>query len=74
MVVSFGGALAYRRYGFLLRQRMQVVTWIFGRGLGQPIDASRNYAYTDWDAVRHFTDRFVAQLAVRLYRTEPLGR
>jgi menaquinone-dependent protoporphyrinogen oxidase len=60
MVASSGGALACRRHGFRLRNWMQAVTWIFGRGLGQPIDASRNSAYTDWDAVTRIADRFAA--------------
>lgn len=54
-VASFGGALSYTRYGFLLRFLMRQIA---KRG-GRPTDARRDYVYTDWNAVRRFAQELV---------------
>jgi menaquinone-dependent protoporphyrinogen oxidase len=61
-VASFAGALPYRRYPFPLRL---VMRFIVGRA-GGDTDTSRDYEYTDWDAV----DRFAAGFARRMRRGE----
>ena len=51
----FAGAIAYRRYGFLLR-------WIMKRIAareGLDTDTSRDYDYTDWEEVDRFVREFV---------------
>lgn len=58
-VVSFAGALAYSKYGFLKRFVMQRIA----RAAGEPVDATRDYEYTDWDAVTRFAVTFVAALS-----------
>lgn len=45
---SFGGMLAYRRYGFLRRMMMRRLA----RKAGGPIDTSRNHEFTDWRDVQ----------------------
>jgi menaquinone-dependent protoporphyrinogen oxidase len=47
------GALLYREYGFFIRWIMKMIARQTGAGL----DTSRNYEYTDWDAV----DRIAAE-------------
>jgi menaquinone-dependent protoporphyrinogen oxidase len=58
-VASFAGALAYSKYGFLKRFVMQRVA----RGVGEPTDPTRDYEYTDWEAVTRFAETFVAALS-----------
>ena len=55
---SFAGALYYRRYGPFLRFMMRIVAGFNG----SETDTSRDYEYTDWQAV----DRFAAQFAAAL--------
>ena len=50
----FGGAFLYSRYGFVKRL---VVRWWARRTTGD-VDTSRDYEYTDWDAVERFADDF----------------
>jgi menaquinone-dependent protoporphyrinogen oxidase len=50
---AFGGALRYSRYGSLKR----LVMVAFAALAGHDTDASRDYEYTDWDAVDRFADR-----------------
>lgn len=50
---AFGGALRYSRYGALKR----LVMIAFAALAGHDTDVSRDYEYTDWDAVDHFADR-----------------
>lgn len=52
---NFAGKLQYRSYDVLTRWIMKRIT----RGRGGPTDTSRDYEYTDWDAV----DRFATQVA-----------
>ncbi len=47
---SFAGALQYLEYDFLTRLLLKLM---MRRG-GHPTDASQDYDYTDWDAVRRF--------------------
>ena len=49
-ILSVAGALAYSRYGFLTRQIMRCIAW----REGAPTDTSRDYEFTDWNAVRQF--------------------
>jgi menaquinone-dependent protoporphyrinogen oxidase len=56
MVALFGGALLYRQYGFIKRAVMRHIV----KGHGGDIDTSRNYDYTDWDAVEQFARDFAA--------------
>ena len=49
-VFSVAGKLAYTKYGFWIRQLMRVMAW----REGAPTDASRDYEFTDWNAVRQF--------------------
>ena len=62
-VLPVAGALMYRRYNFLIRFVMTRIA----RKAGAPTDASRNYEFTDWDAL----DRFVERSLVP--RTDPLA-
>jgi menaquinone-dependent protoporphyrinogen oxidase len=54
-MTTFAGALQYREYDFATRLLMRL---LMRRG-GHPTDASRDYDYTDWDAV----DAFARELA-----------
>jgi menaquinone-dependent protoporphyrinogen oxidase len=57
-VECFAGALVYSKYNFAKR-------WIMKRIVsseGGDTDTSRDYDYTDWDAVDHFADEFVARI------------
>ena len=47
---TFAGALQYREYDFMTRLLMRLLM----RKGGHPTDASRDYDYTDWDAVQEF--------------------
>jgi menaquinone-dependent protoporphyrinogen oxidase len=58
---TFAGALLYREYDFMTRLVMRL---LMARG-HHPTDTSRDYEYTDWEAV----DRFAAQCAGALART-----
>jgi menaquinone-dependent protoporphyrinogen oxidase len=49
-ITTFAGALQYREYDFPTRLLMRL---LMRRG-GHPTDASRDYDYTDWDAVDAF--------------------
>ncbi len=57
---TFGGSLPYTRYGFLKRRLMRRIVKSKPGGLG--VDTSRDYDYTDWDAVRSFADEVAQQL------------
>ena len=49
-ILSVAGKLAYTKYGFVTRQVMRYIAW----REGAPTDTSRDYEFTDWDAVRQF--------------------
>lgn len=54
---TFAGALQYSKYGPLKRLVMLVFTTLAGRDT----DMSRDYEYTDWDAVDRFSEAFARQ-------------
>ena len=56
----FGGALPYSRYNMA---RRLVMRFIVGRA-GGDTDTSRDYEYTDWDAVEDFARGFARRLAL----------
>lgn len=58
MVGMFAGALAYSRYGWIKRR---VMSRIAATDTGDT-DPSRDYEYTDWEAVDAFADDFLAHL------------
>jgi menaquinone-dependent protoporphyrinogen oxidase len=55
---SFAGALQYLEYDFFTRLLIRLMM----RHGGHPTDASRDYDYTDWDAVDAFAERCAALL------------
>jgi menaquinone-dependent protoporphyrinogen oxidase len=55
---AFGGALQYSKYGAFKRLLMIVFVGL----AGGDTDTSRDYEYTDWDAVKRFTDSVTASL------------
>lgn len=55
---SFAGALPYSRYNPVVRLMMRLIVGV----AGGDTDTSRDYEYTDWDAV----ERFAAALAERV--------
>jgi len=57
-VEPIAGALAYTKYGVLLRQVMRLIA----RMAGHATDASRDHEYTDWTQVERFAQRFAASL------------
>jgi menaquinone-dependent protoporphyrinogen oxidase len=50
----FAGALTYSKYNWLIKRVMRNIA----RKAGFETDMSKDYEYTDWNAVKHFTDRF----------------
>ncbi|MCE3247433.1 MAG: protoporphyrinogen oxidase [Geminicoccaceae bacterium] len=60
---SLAGALRYSRYGFLKRLLMRLIVW----REGGDTDDSRDYDYTDWDAVDGFARGFLGEIV------EPAG-
>lgn len=58
---SFAGALRYRAYNPLLRLAMKLIS----RMAGGDTDTSRDYEYTDWEAVERFAAQFAASLQTR---------
>ena len=59
-VALFGGALLYTQYGFIKRHMMKKIAHDKPGHLGQ--DLSRDYVYTEWDAVKRFAEHFADQL------------
>lgn len=59
-VARFSGALLYTHYGFFKRHLMKKIVKDKPGNLGT--DLSRDYVYTEWDAVRRFADDFVSSL------------
>lgn len=67
-VELIAGALAYSRYNFLIRYVMRKIS----EHAGGDTDTSRDYEYTDWDAVDRFASEFVDEaLAMRLPQKRP---
>jgi menaquinone-dependent protoporphyrinogen oxidase len=59
VTATFAGALRYSEYGLLTRFVMKRIA----RTYGEDTDTSRDYEYTDWDAVERFASDVVAALA-----------
>ena len=55
---SFAGALRYREYNPFIRMLMRFIVGMAGGNT----DTSRDYEYTDWQAVERFAAGFAAQL------------
>jgi menaquinone-dependent protoporphyrinogen oxidase len=53
------GALPYTRYNFLIRFVMRQIA----KKEGGDTDTSRDYEYTDWNAVERFAVEFVEEVA-----------
>jgi menaquinone-dependent protoporphyrinogen oxidase len=60
---SFAGALKYSEYGFVKRLLMRRIV----RGFGGDADGSRDYEYTDWDAVDRFAGDVLDLAAARAF-------
>jgi menaquinone-dependent protoporphyrinogen oxidase len=60
-VALFGGALLYTHYGFFKRRLMKKIVSDKPGQLGT--DTTRDYVYTEWDAVRGFAEDFLSQLS-----------
>jgi menaquinone-dependent protoporphyrinogen oxidase len=58
-VALFGGALLYTQYGFIKRHMMKKIARDKPGHLG--LDLSRDYVYTEWDAVKRFAEHFADQ-------------
>ena len=59
-VALFGGALLYTQYGFIKRHMMKKIAHDKPGNLG--LDLSRDYVYTEWDAVKRFAEHFADEL------------
>jgi menaquinone-dependent protoporphyrinogen oxidase len=55
---TFAGALQYSKYGTFKKLLMRLIA----RMVGNDTDTTRDYEYTDWDAVARFADAFARQL------------
>jgi len=55
---SFAGALLYRKYNPFIRFMMRLIVG----AAGGDTDTSRDYEYTDWQAVDRFAVQFAAQI------------
>jgi menaquinone-dependent protoporphyrinogen oxidase len=55
---AFAGALAYTKYGPLLRFVMKSIS----KKKGQPTDTSRDHECTDWAAVNKFAELFATEV------------
>jgi menaquinone-dependent protoporphyrinogen oxidase len=61
-VALFGGALLYTQYGFVKQHLMRKIAKDKPGELG--LDMSRDYVYTEWDAVRRFAEHFAVQVGL----------
>ena len=59
-IALFGGALLYTHYGFIKRHMMKKIAEDKPGQLG--LDTSRDYVYTEWDAVKRFAEHFAERL------------
>jgi menaquinone-dependent protoporphyrinogen oxidase len=64
---TFAGALQYLEYDFMTRLLIKLMM----RHQGHPTDTSRDFDYTDWDAVERFGHEFAAKQ--RLTAARPPG-
>lgn len=58
MFAMFAGAIPYTHYGLMLRFVMRRIL----REAGGPTDVSRDYEFTDWEAVKRFAEDFLRLL------------
>ena len=58
LTATFAGALQYSKYGIFKRWLMRMIVGI----AGGDTDPTRDYEYTDWDAVERFADAFAQRL------------
>jgi len=58
--VALGGALPYRKYGWVMRRIMKRIS----QGAGHTTDTSQNHEFTNWQRVIAFADEIAAQLSV----------
>jgi menaquinone-dependent protoporphyrinogen oxidase len=63
--LAVAGALPYSRYPLRIRLLMKFISWM----TGGDTDTSRDYEYTDWEAVEGFARRFASALV-----QEPIAR
>ena len=56
---AFAGALLYTKYNFIMRALMKSIT----KKEGGDVDTSRDYIYTDWQAVETFARSFLDRCA-----------
>jgi menaquinone-dependent protoporphyrinogen oxidase len=59
-VETIAGALVYTQYNFFVRHLMKLIV---KRHAGMPLDTSRDYDFTDWEAVERFARTFAAEIA-----------
>lgn len=59
LTASFAGALQYSHYGFFKRWMMKAIIKMAGN---PDTDDSRDYEYTDWEAVERFARDFSARI------------
>lgn len=70
LTVTFGGAMAFTKYNFVLRWFMKRIS----RRAGGPTDTTRDHELTDWTQVRRFSEAYMAALPVlREEREFPTG-
>ena len=60
LVAMFSGALLYTQYGFVKRTVMKKIARDKPGNLG--VDTSRDYVYTEWDAVKRFAEHCADQV------------
>jgi len=58
-VEYFGGALVYTQYNIFMRHMMKLIVKSHGR---TELDTSRDFDFTDWDAVESFAHGFALSL------------
>lgn len=60
MTTQIAGALKYTQYDFFKRIIMKMIA----KKEGRTTDTSKDYEYTDWNAVREFVKEFVATIKI----------
>jgi menaquinone-dependent protoporphyrinogen oxidase len=60
MTAQIAGALKYTQYDFFTRLVMKRIA----RREGRATDTSKDYEYTDWDAVREFAAEFAGRIII----------
>lgn len=67
--IAIAGGLPYRKYGFILRQVMKMIS----RRAGHATDTSRDHEYTDWAQVGRFATSIAADLGSPRYPSSSSG-